>query len=66
MASSESIIEHIASSLNLDPVDVRAANMNDKATEVTKYIKDLLEWADVDKRKKEIDKFNKVSNIFLN
>lgn len=59
LASSESIIEHIASSLNLDPVDVRAANMNDKATEVTKYIKDLLEWADVDKRKKEIDKFNK-------
>ncbi|KAF2887301.1 hypothetical protein ILUMI_18872 [Ignelater luminosus] len=59
IAAAENIMEHIATELNLNPVQVRLENMSQANPEVEKYITELLEWAEVDKRKKEIEAFNK-------
>lgn len=60
IAAAENIMEHIAVELNLDPVKVRLENMSQANPEVEKYITELTQWAEVDKRKKEIEEFNKV------
>lgn len=53
-------MEHIAAELDLDPVQVRLENLSQTTPDVEKYMKELIEWAEVDKRKKEVEDFNKV------
>ncbi|XP_019627736.1 PREDICTED: xanthine dehydrogenase/oxidase-like [Branchiostoma belcheri] len=66
----EHIIEHVAKTLNMDPMDVRRANMfqNGQTTlsghtlldcSVTKLWDDLLESAEVKQRKQMVEDFNK-------
>ncbi|KAF2900404.1 hypothetical protein ILUMI_05782, partial [Ignelater luminosus] len=61
LAAIENIMEHVAVTLNLDPVKVRLENMSQENPEVEKYIAELVEWAEIDKRKKEIEQFNKTN-----
>lgn len=60
ISATESIMEHIAAELDLDPVQVRLENLSQTTPDVEKYMKELIEWAEVDKRKKEVEDFNKV------
>ncbi|KAL0109816.1 hypothetical protein PUN28_013467 [Cardiocondyla obscurior] len=59
MAMIENIMEHIASVMKKDPLQVRLANMNDtdKAALET-MIKDLSESADYEMRKQKVNTFN--------
>lgn len=54
----ESIMDHMAYELNMDPLDVRINNI-DESDKLRDYIADIMEWADINKRKREIEKFNK-------
>ncbi|KAK9891885.1 hypothetical protein WA026_017370 [Henosepilachna vigintioctopunctata] len=53
----EAIMDHIACELNMDPVDVRLNNVEDK--NVLKYLNDMEEWANIQDRKSAIANFNK-------
>lgn len=59
-ASIEAIMEHLSYELNIDPLQFRLNNIAASAP-VLKYISDFRTWADVDKRKKDIDSFNKLN-----
>ncbi|XP_063928230.1 uncharacterized protein LOC135141244 [Zophobas morio] len=58
LAAIESIIEHIAISLNVDPIELRLRNLRTD-TPLAKYVNELRTWANVDTRKQEITDFNK-------
>ncbi|KAK5639262.1 hypothetical protein RI129_011754 [Pyrocoelia pectoralis] len=58
IAASLSIMNHIAVSLNIDPVVVYENNFDKQKPNLSKYLKELIEWADVDARKKAIIDFN--------
>lgn len=57
----ESIIEHAAIETNMDPLQLRFINMTKKHEKLLEHIKELKIWADIDKRKLEINKFNMVN-----
>lgn len=57
----ESMMEHIAVSLNLDPINFRLNNAG--KPEVKRYLTDLLEWAEVRPRQKQIEQFNRVYKL---
>ncbi|KAF5294779.1 hypothetical protein FQA39_LY00263 [Lamprigera yunnana] len=57
-ASILSIMNHIAADLNIDPVQVYMENFDKQQPSLSKYINDLIEWAEIDERKKEIKEFN--------
>ena len=59
LAMIEAIMEHVAVALNIDPTELRLKNINkEKHERLTKFIKELNTWADIDIRKREIKKFN--------
>ncbi|KAK9891892.1 hypothetical protein WA026_017378 [Henosepilachna vigintioctopunctata] len=58
LAFLESLMDHIAYELNIDPVDVRINNKT-REKELVKYIGDLIEWAEINERKNIISTFNK-------
>ncbi|CAG9860743.1 unnamed protein product [Phyllotreta striolata] len=58
MAAIENIMEHIACELNLDAFDVKLANNSSAVPQVPKYWQDLKTWADIEKRKDQVAKFN--------
>lgn len=62
MASIETILDHIAYTLNKEPLEVRKINMSTKKHPdiISKYLNGFLSWANVEKRKADIDAFNKV------
>ncbi|XP_017770615.1 PREDICTED: indole-3-acetaldehyde oxidase-like [Nicrophorus vespilloides] len=60
----ETIMEHISYKLNMDPLEVRLNNLDDTThPKLRPMIDDLLNWAEVNDRKKAIEQFNK-SNIW--
>lgn len=59
-------MDHIAYTIGKDPLEVRLANIDkQKEIEITDYINDVMKWADVDSRKKDVANFNKVKGIIL-
>lgn len=62
LALIESIMDHIAYALDKDPLEVRLANIDAKEVEIIGYIDEMKKLADVDNRKKDIEKFNKASS----
>lgn len=57
----ESLMDHIAYSVNKDPLEVRVINMDEtKEAKMLSFIDELKQWAEIDKRKKQIAEFNKV------
>ncbi|XP_050309802.1 uncharacterized protein LOC126745822 isoform X2 [Anthonomus grandis grandis] len=65
-AAIETIMEHIACEMNLDPLDVRKINMNAKENAVLlDFIDDMLKNDDVVKRRKNVELFNKPYNLVL-
>lgn len=58
----ESIMEHIAYSVNMDPLEVRINNIdNVKQEKLIEFINQMKKWANIDQRKAEIREHNKVS-----
>ncbi|XP_050507821.1 xanthine dehydrogenase isoform X1 [Diabrotica virgifera virgifera] len=57
ICTTEVIFDEIAYALNLDPMDVRLANIT--IPQIPKYLEDLKSWADVENRKTAVAKFNK-------
>lgn len=58
----ESIMEHIAYSVNMDPLEVRINNIdNVKQEKLIEFINQMKKWANIDQRKAEISEHNKVS-----
>lgn len=55
-------MDHVAYEINKDPLEVRKNNISTKRYPdfTTKYISDLQTWADIQKRRADIDTFNKV------
>jgi xanthine dehydrogenase/oxidase len=59
LAMVEAMMEHAAMRLNMDGTEFRLKNMDKNKHELlVKLIKELNKWADVDIRKKEINRFN--------
>lgn len=62
LAMIESIMEHIAYSINMDPLEVRLNNIDKvKQEKLIEFINQIRKCADIDQRKKEIADHNKVS-----
>ncbi|XP_049875547.1 uncharacterized protein LOC126373432 [Pectinophora gossypiella] len=57
----EQIMEHIAYSLNLDPIKVRLQNLDPQRTEITEMVETLIKDSNYNKRKEEVEKFNKLN-----
>lgn len=55
-------MEHIASVVNKDPIDVRLANMKKEGNPIPQMIKDVKQLADYDNRKKKVNQFNQVGS----
>ncbi|XP_068085795.1 uncharacterized protein [Anabrus simplex] len=55
----EHIMEHMGRVLKVDPLQVRMANMSTTDNAIPELIGDVRKWADYDKRKADIDAFNK-------
>lgn len=54
-------MDQIAYTIKKDPLEVRLANIDPKKEpEIIEYINDVKNWAEIDNRKKEIERFNKV------
>ncbi|KAB0801417.1 hypothetical protein PPYR_05771 [Photinus pyralis] len=58
LATSVSLMNHIAVSLNIDPVTVYQNNFDKQQPNLSKYLNDLMEWANVESRRKDIMNFN--------
>ncbi|KAL3274966.1 hypothetical protein HHI36_019741 [Cryptolaemus montrouzieri] len=58
LALIESIMDHIAYELKMDPIDIRINNVG-KNKKVLDYLGDLKEWANIDQRKEAIQAYNK-------
>lgn len=58
LAIIESIMEHAAMFLEMDPTEFRLKNLNKEHDLLAHFVKELYKWADIDKRKNEIKKFN--------
>ncbi|CAH0550009.1 unnamed protein product [Brassicogethes aeneus] len=59
IASIETIMDHIAYTLSLDPLEVRMVNVNKLShSKLFNYISDLKSWVDIDKIKKSNAEFN--------
>ncbi|KAG5869882.1 hypothetical protein JTB14_025532, partial [Gonioctena quinquepunctata] len=54
----EAIMEHTAVAIGMDPLDFRIKNISTTDTKILDYINDFKIWADIDKRKLQIDQFN--------
>nr|CAI5836486.1 unnamed protein product [Callosobruchus analis] len=59
MGAIESIFDHIAYEMNLDPTQVRLANTDrNRHAKIMDYWKDLETWADIPARNQAIQQFN--------
>ncbi|CAG9763262.1 unnamed protein product [Ceutorhynchus assimilis] len=62
LAAIETIMDHIANTLKLDPVAVRRANMNGPAnTLLVDCLDDLIKSDDIEKRKENIEQYNQAN-----
>lgn len=66
VAGIECIMEEIAYTLGLEPIDVKLANTSATYPQIPKHLTALQKWADVDKRRKGVVAFNKVRNTLIN
>ncbi|CAG9761736.1 unnamed protein product [Ceutorhynchus assimilis] len=58
----ETIMDHIANTIKLDPVDVRRANMDGPSNPLlVDFLDDLMKSDDIVKRKADIEQYNKVN-----
>lgn len=58
----ECIMEHIAYSLNMDPLELRVNNIDKvKQEKMLTFINQMRKWAEIDQRKAEITQHNKTS-----
>lgn len=58
----DSIMEHIAYSINMDTADVKRANIDaTKHPKVAKFWDEMQTWGDITERKKNIQTFNAVN-----
>ncbi|KAF2883573.1 hypothetical protein ILUMI_22637 [Ignelater luminosus] len=56
----ETIMEHVAMELNIPPLDIRLANMDQDQNKATlKFINECRQWCDYDNRLKSVEEFNK-------
>ncbi|EFA11446.2 uncharacterized protein LOC656938 [Tribolium castaneum] len=58
LAIIESIMEHAAVTLGIDPTDFRLKNMKAEHDLLAQFVKELYKWADIDVRKQQIKRFN--------
>ncbi|KAF2897493.1 hypothetical protein ILUMI_08680, partial [Ignelater luminosus] len=60
MAMIETIMEHVAMELNISPLDIRLANMDQDRNKATlQFINEGRQWCDYDNRLKRVEEFNK-------
>lgn len=65
MGAIESIMEHIAYTLNMDPMDVKNNNMNTSLyPKLPEFWSTMKNWGEIDKRKAACKAFNAVSFLF--
>lgn len=61
IGSIESIMEHIAATLNIDAMDVKMNNWDaQQYPKLPKFWETMQSWADIDKRKTALKNFNRV------
>ncbi|XP_069693941.1 uncharacterized protein [Periplaneta americana] len=58
IAAIENIMEHIATVLNMDPIDIRLRNMSKDCPMLPQMVQELKNLADYSERKRSIDEFN--------
>lgn len=62
LAAIECIMDHIAHSLNVDPLDVRKANLDARNnSRIVKFLDDLKQTDNIEKRKADIKTFNEAN-----
>ncbi|GLV36466.1 Aldehyde oxidase 2 [Carabus blaptoides fortunei] len=54
----ESVMEHIAYTLNKEPIDVKLANMLPSEQTMSSLVKDMITWSEYEQRKKAVEEFN--------
>ncbi|CAG9839731.1 unnamed protein product [Diabrotica balteata] len=59
----ESIMENTAMEIGMDALEFKIKNIEKTDPKILEYLLELKQWADIDKRKEEIERFNK-SNIW--
>lgn len=58
----ESIMDHIAYTLDLDPLELRIINMDkENQSKLLYFVSEFKNWAKLDERKKEIAEFNQAN-----
>ncbi|KAJ8952858.1 hypothetical protein NQ314_007464 [Rhamnusium bicolor] len=60
LGSIESIMEHIATTINVDAADVKLANMDPGYPKIEEFWSDLQTWGDIAARKADIKAYNQV------
>lgn len=60
LGSIEAIMEHVATEINIDPLEFRLANLITDSPLVS-YFNDMKTWANIDARKQEIIEFNQAN-----
>ncbi|XP_049819814.1 uncharacterized protein LOC109604513 isoform X2 [Aethina tumida] len=59
LAAIEAIMEHIATELGMDPLQLKRGNMiKEKHEKLAQFTNEMMIWANVDKRKQQIVQFN--------
>ncbi|XP_060523086.1 xanthine dehydrogenase-like isoform X2 [Cylas formicarius] len=58
----ESIMEHAAMEIGMDPWEFKVKNIDPKHNQLKEHINDFIQWAEIDKRRKDITKFNQENN----
>ncbi|GLV36465.1 Aldehyde oxidase 3 [Carabus blaptoides fortunei] len=54
----ESVMDHIAYTVNKEPIDVRLANMLPSEQTMPSLVKDMITWSEYEQRKKSVEEFN--------
>lgn len=57
----ESVMEHIAYTVNKDPIVVKLANLEPSEETMPSLVKDMITCSEYEQRKKAVDEFNSVS-----
>lgn len=57
-------MDHISYTIGKDPLSVRLANIDKTMKDIIfNFINDFVKWADVERRKKDIENYNKVDRV---
>lgn len=51
-------MDHVASEINADPMQVRSANISKNKPELLSYMQELKKWANLESRLKDVDTYN--------